>query len=500
MELVDFAVAAWGLDRLQAERIQNHSFVLDHDRLSKYLEICKTPGKRKHDLHRPFVAICDALLHDTASYVGVKPDKSGSRWDSQGLQNIGSAHGSSFDSHYRKASLSTTFCDVAMGSTWQIAKVPIEFKRDQSLFIIDSEDLADPDHDGTLLASSYERCKSPASTQDSKGEVRRAFSAKSTSSNQSSVLPAKPSSGQKRTLDEANVGISARSDSIRKKRRTNRALRDARIQLSPFAFECLNSTSRHYVVGLYIVNCEVNVVYFDRMRVLQTIPFDFRKDTGALALVLFGLNQCDRRHAGWDPLLLSSPSNTAGPLTEEGALRLTLPVSDLVGSYFEFHASADASVATQAFKITGIIRKAKELIGRATSVYRVREASTDCATSSEDLILKLTWPLRTCPSELDTILGLREQLPRGLSRHLPTVIAHTSLTPAELHLPWTLIPSIDAAHGRDQERVLRASVSDQYMHLWEADNLADFMQGWLDCVEGKRFRMSNSILADSSVC
>lgn len=114
-------------------------------------------------------------------------------------------------------------------------------------------------------------------------------------------------------------------------------------QLGQYAIECLAATSRRWVTGLLIDTTIVTACYFDRHMVVSTSPFRFDQHPERLALLLYAMDICDKDRAGFDPHLvprLSVPdlelSGDAKDTKEQPDL--SLPVSDIIGSYFEFPA------------------------------------------------------------------------------------------------------------------------------------------------------------------
>lgn len=465
IDLVEFAVATWGFDRSKAESIRGHRFQLSEQPLTEYVSVCTTRCKREHELHAPFLALADQLLDDVASFLGETLDDLRSShvwWNGKGVEAIASLHGNCLKRHYRKPCLVTAFTNHStMGATWEIVKSPIILKRDL-----------------TMLSGHAVKLQESSALLDHR-TLPTTVTAPTT-------RPAQET-GSKRRLSEASHGNGASLSLSGKRQKMDRASREARVLLSPFALEALSCTSRHYIVGVYILNCEFTLVYFDHMRVLQTRPFNFRADPGALALVLFGLCHCDRPRAGMDPMLRALLSHVPAPLTAIDSERALLPVADPIGLFYEFEHASGEDCRVDTYQLTGIIRKSKQLIGRATSVYSVTKISADDPQESEEseLVLKLTWPIRLCPSEIDIVANLKKELPVGLSPHLPSIISHASHTAEHLELPWTKISGLPFIDADKLERTFRASVSPVYTHIWEADSLEDFMQGWLDCVEGE---------------
>ncbi|KAJ3543046.1 hypothetical protein NMY22_g3281 [Coprinellus aureogranulatus] len=219
------------------------------------------------------------------------------------------------------------------------------------------------------------------------------------------------------------------------------------------------------------------------------------------------MSQCDKLHAGFDPHLQPWPSYPTRVITEEMEDKLEQrPVSDIVGSYFEFppatgSSSVDepCSVLHRCYRVISIIHQPNRLIGRSTSVYKVQKQMEDGSFSDKDYVLKMSWPLIKQAPEADVVCQLKKALQAGLHGHLPNFDYATSFTCEQLCLPWTKLQlPLDTTHHEGRE--LRYMVSDHYLKLWEAGSIDDFKRIWLDCVEchHEAYRLGKTLHRDVS--
>ncbi|KAF6743432.1 hypothetical protein DFP72DRAFT_1020389 [Ephemerocybe angulata] len=261
-------------------------------------------------------------------------------------------------------------------------------------------------------------------------------------------------------------------------------------QLASFARGCLASTSRLWVTGLAIDGCKITAAYFDRHLVACAAPFYFDEEPSKLALVVYAMSMCNRSAAGFDPHLRSWSSHcTTEPITAAMGRELERPVDDVIGSFFEFPSaineiqeSGSILSPTHCFRVTGWIRKPRELIGRSTMVYKIQRVSEDKIFSKEDFVLKLSWPPESRTSEIKVLKELKEKLPKRLHAHLPNVEFATTFTAEQLSLPWLRL-GLELGTENHEARVLRVLASTYYDKLWEAGSIETFKQAWLDCVE-----------------
>ncbi|KAJ3543043.1 hypothetical protein NMY22_g3278 [Coprinellus aureogranulatus] len=294
-----------------------------------------------------------------------------------------------------------------------------------------------------------------------------------TSAEPSSAIESKVSSSSlKRRFDSVEELDDASGSSSKKQRRgRGQPLRNTLMPL--FATETLGASSRHYVVGVIIDQFDVTVCYFDRFVVTCVESFSFDEEPSKLALVLYAMHRCDRLRAGFDPHLLAREDANS---------------ESIIGSCFGYEADATdseagAEVSTPLrLRVTEVIRRPEELIGRATAVYKVQKRLADGTFSKEEYVHKLSWPPKASISEIDVVARLKERLPKEAHDHIPHFLFTSTSTPQDLNLPWLRL-GLDISDKNHRDGVLRVMTGKLYHKLWEAGSIENFKQVWLDCVE-----------------
>ncbi|RDB14877.1 hypothetical protein Hypma_016414 [Hypsizygus marmoreus] len=281
----------------------------------------------------------------------------------------------------------------------------------------------------------------------------------------STTTPPQPITPQKRK----NEG----SDSSANKRlRLAPKVTREQIQLALYALESMDASTRHYTTGFFIDRYKVSLWYFDRACIIRSEPFDFTQDPWKLVLALYALTVCDDKHAGFDPHLFPPPS---GIPTEESSGDSI--AEDAVGSKLVFPPMDGLSDSIE-FLIRRMIFEYRGLIGRGTMVYEVLRLGR-----TETEALKISWPLTIRDLEATIIRTLRERIP-GWKDHLPEISFSTTLTAEELGLPRVqLLKQMPPTDFKLEDRHMHAMAGALYKKLWEVDNVAEFEQVFLDCVE-----------------
>ncbi|TEB26069.1 hypothetical protein FA13DRAFT_1795924 [Coprinellus micaceus] len=173
-------------------------------------------------------------------------------------------------------------------------------------------------------------------------------------------------SEEERSLDSAEDADNEEGRPAKKQRCNEQpALSDSLLPL--YATGAMASSSRSYVIGLVVHRFVVTVCYFDRLLVACAAPFSLKEEHPKRALTLYAMSRCDYLRAGFDPHLraLTAP--------KDGESRH--PVEDVVGSVFEYPDTSSSPGIC--LKVSGVIRRPDELIGRATAVYKVQPRLPD---------------------------------------------------------------------------------------------------------------------------
>jgi hypothetical protein len=314
------------------------------------------------------------------------------------------------------------------------------------------------------------------------------------------------------------------------KRRLKPSLKE--VQLASYGVECLSVGTRHYVTGIYIDRWMMTLWYYDRHAILRTVPFNFRVEPKFLALVMFALSQCDKHQAGFSPFFYrsipplpavhSATDNIAldskAPGTEElhvkgslpnitfsgiRTLGIVAPGNDVRQPELEMapgESPTDTSAETldecfimfpptgtekervPRFRLKEVLSNYYGMVGRGTSVFSVQEVNKNDIVEDPLLALKMSWQWHFRTPEGETISELRQAIPNWAD-HLPDIKFYTSYQPEDLDLPWTRLDVKKPPINTIQPRYLHAMAAKQYKCLWEAGNIDNFKQAFLDCVE-----------------
>jgi hypothetical protein len=253
------------------------------------------------------------------------------------------------------------------------------------------------------------------------------------------------------------------------------------MQLATYALEAMAASTRHYTTGVFIDKFILSLWYYDRTCVVRTVNFDFENEIGSFALVLYGMSQCNRSTAGFDPFLFPDP-DLAAP-----APSVKMSLSDrMVDSRFIFPSDGQTNTSKPSdvkFRINGILSQYRGLIGRGTMVYSVSQVRED-KPDENDRVLKISWPLTVRTREATTIATLLQAIPEW-KEHLPEV--HFSSTYTAEHLGLPRFELLKSHPGKDklEDRELHVLGMSLYKKLWEVDSVAEFQAVFLDCVECK---------------
>lgn len=513
IELVDIAVAIWGVKRETANKILQLPLTLDPVAVENYKRL-PTEG----DLHQPFIDFAEELLQKV--HAALHPNElfesfKARVWDREG--NTALHHGG----RARKPDMLTLFKPMVTDTEvpwWGLVKHIIEMKHDTNkVTTVSQEKSADtngpsqpadqqPDVPNRALVNSIStkpkvpsRLNPIVSSSHGHNSTHTADSDLTQTSGMVASVVASSKGKGKRNIDEVlaedDEKAAEEEDQAIKRRKLAGKLKEDHLQLATYAVEAMSATSRNWVAGTLVDTCEVTVLLLDRHMVARTTTFSFDTDVAKFALMIYAMTRCNRLQAGFDPHLRASLSQITEAEAQPTTIRVPeeLPVPSLIGSYFEFPqqkvadakgSTPDDEVPPLRLKITGIIRQPDDLISRGTSVFKVKIVGEDGKLSEQDYALKLSWPLKQRPSEIDVIQHLKAKLPAELHDHLPSLTFSTSFSAEQLSLPWTKLGgSLSLNTQNFQERTLCAMLADYYHKLWEAGGPEAFKQAWLDCVE-----------------
>ncbi|KAJ3520316.1 hypothetical protein NMY22_g12810 [Coprinellus aureogranulatus] len=279
-------------------------------------------------------------------------------------------------------------------------------------------------------------------------------------------------------------------------------------QIAAYGLEAMAATSRYFVVCLAIDKFRITACYMDRFHFLRASSFDFVQEPWKLALVLHGMNICDHQQAGFDPHLRALPSTTIisdGEAIEEPEDCPTQPVKQIAGSHFEFPSvvyesggsgtqdgkeekdSENAESGTNdpapvVLRIDEVLRRPDDLIGRGTTVYKVRLRLKDGSLGEDLYALKVSWAIEKRNAETKIVKEIKRRLSEAAHKHLPNFIFSVTSSAEDLNLPWVKL-ELPLDDTNFQNRVLRRTVSSFYHPLWEAGGLAQFKKAYIDSVQ-----------------
>ena len=251
---------------------------------------------------------------------------------------------------------------------------------------------------------------------------------------------------------------------------------DDQLQLARYAIECMASSSRHYVTGVFVDTLSVSLWYYDRAIVACTAPFNFEKEPGKLALVLYALSICDLHHAGFNPFVI--PPTAPRPSNLDELFDIPPSMKQSKDDEIIFIRAG----AVEHLRIDGKVLFAnKALVGRGTVVFPVTQTKGDL-TSGMDHVVKLTWRQTKRQKEANLIQQLHESIP-GMAQHLPMISAFVDVTAEEMRLPRKMMQLL---YPDDWERDLHMIAMKRYKGLWHAKDVNELKDIFVDCVECKR--------------
>ncbi|KAM6496760.1 hypothetical protein JOM56_007233 [Amanita muscaria] len=357
-----------------------------------------------------------------------------------------------------------TVWDATSKPDWAVIQTMFEFERPSMPQLgDDSGDIAmASSEEGSVSenTSSYPSCSSSrSSTRDS---LSSSTSATSSCATNASYASSKAGSYQNEKRHRGSRSITSR----RRRGRINKG----ELRLAQKVLECLSSSCRRSMTGIYVDGCSVTLWYYDRMSAIRSRPFDFEHRPSYLALVLYAISRCGIHQAGYDPFHEFSNTRFGAqiPATTLKSSRLVIPSS---GASYCFQITRDK-----------LIYSSHELLGRGTKVYPVilQPDEDEVLINEEEQVLKLYWPNTDDPLEADTIEHLHQHVPE-IANYLPSISFSASFTRDELGLPSSRLESY--ASSDPENRLLHVFTTRRYDKLWEVNSVEEFQEVFLDCVE-----------------
>ncbi|KAG6847845.1 hypothetical protein H0H93_005563 [Arthromyces matolae] len=477
--LKNFILNVWGVEEAVLDFIVGESWVLDAGHLEEY-DKCDLEPK----MYKPFADLSEILLSTTMTRVRQKffPDSDPQEerspiflWHDRGHKTISGSRTT------RKPDI------MAFGAPfgpehnplWFFSRFSIEFKREEKKGSRTGKGRRTPAT--TPMASIAEARLPSTALPKSLSQLPLSQSVATTATGATSLssagIPHLPTASKKRKSSDAHSGQPSKRSRKGKEQSTIKSCEPCLItqeqtQLARYALECLAASPRHYVTGIWIDRYDISLWYFDRACALRTVRFNFETEPHYLALVLYAMNVCDDKHAGFD-LHFVLPA-----LPQPGE---TTPLHDhIVGSEISLPLN-EKYPGKGRYRIEETLYAYRGLLGRGTMVYRATPL-LDMDPECEPEVLKIFWPVLTRPLEATIIEDLHKALPEKWREHIPEVTYSTTFTAAELKLPRVelLDSSVLETLEDRQQHVLGMKVKKK---LWEAPNVEAFMEIFVDCVE-----------------
>ena len=296
----------------------------------------------------------------------------------------------------------------------------------------------------------------------------------------SSVPPSVASSKKRRHSgndDDDAVQVSKRA---RNSQSNSPHITNDQMQLATYALEAMAVSTRRFATGIFIDKFILSLWYYDRACVIRTISIDFSVEVAKFALILYAISTCSPLGAGFDPFLCRNPSTP--PLIEDK------PLDEVIGAHMVFPLVAEQDGGLEMrFCIYEILYTYRGLIGRGTMVYRVSQIYADGQVEDEQ-VLKLSYPVITRPREADTVAKLLSAIPEWKD-HLPEISFSATYTAERLGLPRVqLLERLPLDKVQLEDRSLHVLSMSLYEKLWEVDDVTEFQNVFIDCVECKLLR------------
>ncbi|KAF6755697.1 hypothetical protein DFP72DRAFT_313340 [Ephemerocybe angulata] len=258
IDLVEFAVQVWGLDREVGELILKHPFVLDGDELRNFDLASDSEGRSQ-----PLRNLTDKLVGDVVEFLkgaGCQTlPSSDSLWNGQDGASLGSPRPDMF-----MIDSPTTAKDH-----WGAVK---------HIWAIDP--MARPGFESTL-------------------PTRNDYA--SSSSGPGNLLSSDSASPR---LEKRNYGfIRSVEDPMDCGTKRARTGVEPRLQLATFSPNAVTGTSPYYVTGVAVDKYNITAVSCDRSLLVSAKTFAFDEEPAKLAMLVYAMGTCDLAHAGFDPHL-----------------------------------------------------------------------------------------------------------------------------------------------------------------------------------------------------
>ncbi|KAG8688640.1 hypothetical protein FRC08_011320 [Ceratobasidium sp. 394] len=216
--------------------------------------------------------------------------------------------------------------------------------------------------------------------------------------------------GTKRPREGAESSLRNQGGSKKQKGDPDEKIQEGLVQCGTYAAEMLSrSTARQHAIGLFIVDGEVWVWWYDRQGAIQSSGIDLSRDLPLFAVLLLVLQRFSRADWGYNPIL--EPQASRGTGTDSDLSAVQEAASLRVASFPGLDVSIDLDdVRSCSFG----------LIGRGTLVLGAGSSSP--GMRGRELVAKLSWPDKTRLS-VEAIIEQAIKRAPSAEDHLPKVFA-----------------------------------------------------------------------------
>ncbi|KAF9461056.1 hypothetical protein BDZ94DRAFT_1264469 [Collybia nuda] len=238
-------------------------------------------------------------------------------------------------------------------------------------------------------------------------------------------------------------------------------------QLIAHASEALNVPGCNYTTCTAVQSYSITLWYYDRTCMVRTFEFDLRHERKEFALFAYGISHNSKTPSTTNQTLQSSFKSTFQPsFTMVDPTKITIP-SD----------TSEKHDAT--YTIVDTIYTYHALIGRGTKVFAVTPDTPD-GNSAGEQVLKLAWPNIYRPKEIKLVEAIVAAAPRWQA-HLPQITFSATFSADQLLPRLNLLRTLPFKTFHD--RYLHVMAMLKYQKLWEVDNVEEFQDAFVDCVE-----------------
>ena len=261
------------------------------------------------------------------------------------------------------------------------------------------------------------------------------------------------------------------------------------LQAASYALECLADGCRRYVTGIMVKDFKVSLWYYDRLGVIKSEEFNFEEDHRLWNLVIVALSSCNMDEFGFEPMI-HPPSDTPPPVSLIKPIQVQ-PPRNITGWEICIDQGTDVMGTIVSEPVNLKIRAPPVyvqygIVGRGTSVFSVSPTDNahPCLGSSEDLVVKFSWPAATRVNTEDSLIRRIRKRIGVHSKHVTGLRMSTTLSGLRLGLP-RLDDSIKKLSDKVEDRVLRVLVCDRHFPLTDLKTLKEFKNVFIDLVRGK---------------